>query len=132
MARMLIIDNEENLRRILQTVLTRKGHEVFLAENGEKGINVFERIRPSITLLDMRMPDMGGLEVLSHLRSIDHQAYVILLTGGGATEAEIQALSLTADDFLQKGFSFFELGETLRRALARMALRSLPSPSADH
>ncbi|MBC7839588.1 MAG: response regulator [Nitrospiraceae bacterium] len=121
MARMLVIDDEESIRKLLSTVLKRKGHEVFLADSGQKGINMFERTHPLVTILDLRLPDVNGIEVLSRLRAIDPQACVIMMTGFATGEAEAKALALGADDFLQKGFSLFELGEALRRAMASMS-----------
>lgn len=81
MARMLVIDDEDSIRKLLHTVVKRKGHEVFLADSGQKGINVFERTRPLITILDLHLPDVNGIEVLSRLRAIDPQACVIMMTG---------------------------------------------------
>jgi DNA-binding response OmpR family regulator len=121
MARMLVIDDEESIRKLLHTVLKRKGHEVFLADGGQKGINMFERTRPLITILDLHLPDVNGIEVLSRLRAIDPQACVIMMTGFATEEAAAKALALGADDFLQKGFSLFELGEALRRVIACMS-----------
>jgi two-component system, NtrC family, response regulator AtoC len=121
MARILVIDDEESIRKLLSTVLKRKGHEVFLADSGQKGINMFERTRPLITILDLRLPDVNGIEVLSRLRAIDPQACVIMMTGFATGEVEAKALALGADDFLQKGFSLFDLGDALRRVMASMS-----------
>lgn len=121
MARMLVINDEESIQKLLHTVLKRKGHEVFLADSGQKGISMFERTRPLITILDLHMPDLNGIEVLSRLRAIDPKACVIMMTGYGTEEAKAQALALGADAFLVKGFSLFELGEALRLAMACMS-----------
>lgn len=120
MARMLVIDDEESIRKLLYTALKRKGHEVFVAENGQKGIDIFGRMRPLITILDLHMLDLNGLEVLSRLRVIDPDACVIMLTGLGTEQEEAKAFTFGASDFLRKGFSLFELGEALRRTMARM------------
>ena len=120
MARMLVIDDEESIQKLLSTVLKRKGHEVFLADSGQKGIHIFERTRPLITILDLSMPDLNGIEVLSRLRAIDPRACVIIMTGYGTEEEKAKALALGADAFLKKGFSLFEFGEALRLAMACM------------
>jgi DNA-binding response OmpR family regulator len=117
----LVIDDEASIRNLMHNVLKRKGYEVFLADSGQNGIDMFERTRPLITILDLHMLDLSGLEVLSRLRAIDPKACVIILTGVGTKEVEAKALTLGADDFLKKGFSLFELGEALRRAMARMS-----------
>lgn len=72
-------------------------------------------MRPNITILDLQLPDLGGLKVLSRIRAIDPQASVIMLTGRGTEEEAATALALGAESFLTKGFSLFELGEALRR-----------------
>lgn len=127
MARILVIDDESSIRTLLHTVLKRKGHEVFLSDSGQHGIDVFARTRPLVTILDLKMPDMNGIETLKHLRMIDPQATVIILTGTGteAARAQVQALGVT--DFLMKGFSLFELGEALRRALRQANPTESPS-----
>lgn len=117
----LVIDDEASIRNLMHNVLKRKGYEVFLADSGQNGIDMFERTRPLITILDLHMLDLNGLEVLSRLRAIDPKACVIILTGVGTKEVEAKALTLGADDFLKKGFSLFELGEALRRAMARIS-----------
>ena len=127
MAQILVIDDEESIRKLLHTVLKRKGHEVFLADSGQKGINMFERTRPLITILDLRLPDVNGIEVLSRLRAIDPQACVIMMTGFATGEMEAKALALGADDFLKKGFSLFELGEALRRVMDSMSKDPVPA-----
>lgn len=127
MARILVIDDEESIRKLLSTVLKRKGHEVFLADSGLKGIKMFERTNPLVTILDLRLPDVNGIEVLSRLRAIDPKACVIMMTGFATEEAEAKALALGADDFLQKGFSLFELGEALRRVLDSMSKDPIPA-----
>lgn len=130
MARMLVIDDEESIRGLLSTVLKRKGHEVFLADSGQKGINMFERAHPLVTILDLHLPDVDGIEVLSRLRAIDPQACVIMMTGYGTEEAKAKALALGVDDFLEKGFSLFELGEALRRVMACMSQDSVLAAAA--
>lgn len=130
MASILVIDDEVSIRNLLHTMLKRKGHEVFLADSGQNGIDMFERTRPLITILDLHMLGLNGLEVLSRLRAIDPDACVIMLTGFGTKEVETRALTLGASDFLKKGFSLFELGEALRRAMARMSKHPVPPAAA--
>ena len=130
MASILVIDDEVSIRNLLHTMLKRKGHEVFLADSGQGGIDMFERTRPMITILDLHMLDLDGLEVLSRLRAIDPEACVIMLTGAGTKEAETRARTLGASDFLEKGFSLFELGEALRRAMALMSKHPVPPAAA--
>lgn len=126
MARILVIDDEEGSWKLLQAVLTRKRHHVFVAVNGQKGVNLFNRTRPLITLLGSRLPDMTGAEALARLRALDSQAYVIVLAGAASEGGASQAMQTEANDVLKKGFSLYELGETLRQALAS----ARPSPAS--
>jgi CheY-like chemotaxis protein len=70
-ANILVVGDETSLLTLRHTVLERKGHEVVLADSGQKGINLFARTRPLITILDLHLLDLNGLKVLSRLRAID-------------------------------------------------------------
>ena len=94
MATILAVDDDEKIRALLSTLLQRKGHHVFTADHGQKGIDVFRRERPHVTILDFEMPDIDGLEVLRQIRAIDPHAPVIMLTGAGTEAREKQAREL--------------------------------------
>ena len=117
MATILAVDDNEKIRELLATVLTRKGHRVLTADHGQKGIDVFRRERPHVTILDFEMPDMDGLVVLRQIREIDPHAPVIMLTGAGTEAREKQARELGVTDFLAKGFSLHEVGAALNQVL---------------
>jgi DNA-binding response OmpR family regulator len=117
MANILAVDDDEKIRELLSTLLRRKGHHVLTASHGQKGIDVFRRERPHVTILDFEMPDIDGLEVLRQIRAIDPHAPVIMLTGAGTEAREKQARELGVTDFLAKGFSLHELGATLNQVL---------------
>ncbi len=117
MANILAVDDDEKIRELLSTLLRRKGHHVLTASHGQKGIDVFRRERPHVTILDFEMPDIDGLEVLRQIRAIDPHAPVIMLTGAGTEAREKQARKLGVTDFLAKGFSLHELGATLNQVL---------------
>lgn len=117
MARILVIDDEPSIRDLLHTVLTRRGHEVVTASNGRNGLARFREDRPGLTILDLKMPDLGGLDVLKEIKAFDRETAVIILTGNGSDESATKAKELGATDFLQKGFSLHALGEALKRAL---------------
>jgi DNA-binding response OmpR family regulator len=121
MARILVVDDEESVRELLCTVLSRKGHEVLLADGGRKGLVLFEQRRPQVTILDLHMPELHGIEVLRRIRARDPQAPVIILTGYSTAEAESTARMLGVTQFLQKGFSLHELGAAVREALGESA-----------
>lgn len=117
MARILAVDDDVKIRDLLDTLLRRKGHQVLTAEHGQKGIDVFRRERPDITILDLEMPNMNGIEVLRQIRQIDPQAPVIILTGAGTEAFEKQARDLGVTHFLAKGFSLHELGDALKQVM---------------
>lgn len=119
MARILVIDDEPSIRDLLHTVLTRRGHEVITASSGKNGLARFREDRPGLTILDLKMPDKGGLDVLIDIRAMDQETPVIILTGVGTEEIAAKAKQLGATDFLQKGFSLHALGEALNRALKK-------------
>ena len=117
MARILVVDDEPMMRDLLQITLTRKGHEVLSADGGRKAIQRFRQEHPDLTILDLNLPDINGIDVLREIRSVDPHATVIILTGAGREDLEQEARALGVTDFLQKGFSLHELGAALNRVL---------------
>ncbi|HXC67604.1 MAG TPA: response regulator, partial [Nitrospiraceae bacterium] len=90
MTKVLVIDDEEGIRDLLDTLLTRKGYTVVLASGGRKGVELFRRERPDVVVLDLKMPEMDGLAVLQHIRNLTPSQPVIILTGAGLPAAEEQ------------------------------------------
>lgn len=114
--KILLIDDEESIRRLLGISLKHKGFEVFTAEDGEKGIEMFRRETPKIVLTDIKMPDVDGLEVLRRVKALDPEAQVIVITGHGDMESAIEALKLEASDFLNKPIRDEALMIAIKRA----------------
>ena len=81
MAKVLVIDDEQGIRTLLDTLLSRKGYDVVLAEGGRKGLDLFRRERPDVVVLDLKMPEMDGITVLQQVRSLKPDQPVIILTG---------------------------------------------------
>ena len=131
MATVLVVDDEELVRDLLYTVLTRLGHTVTLAERGDKAVEVFRRERPHLAILDLHLPDCDGVAILERIRAFDPRLPVIILTGAGTETAERQARDLGVTDFLQKEFSLHSLNEALKRAL-RDAGQPVPVPTRAH
>ena len=117
MAKILVIDDEPGIRDLLDTLLSRKGYDVVLAESGQKGLEVFRRARPDVVVLDLKMPGMDGLTVLQQVRSLNPTQPVIMLTGAGTPDAELQARALGVTEFVEKAFSLHLLGDSLKRLL---------------
>lgn len=117
MAKILVIDDEQSIRDLLNTLLRRKGYDVVLAESGRKGLELFRRERPDVVVLDLKMPGMDGLTVLQQVRSLDLRQPVIVLTGAGTAEAEQQVRALGVTEYVEKEFSLHHLGDSLKRLL---------------
>jgi len=117
MATILVIDDERLMCDFMRAVLGRQGHEVLTAYDGPSGIELYKRQRPGVTILDLALPGMSGLEVLQQLRAFDPHGTVLVLTGRGSDEAENQARALGVTDFLKKGLSLDNLMAALDRAL---------------
>jgi CheY-like chemotaxis protein len=117
MAKVLVIDDEQSIRDLLDTLLSRKGYRVALADNGLKGLEIFRRERPDVVVLDLKMPGMNGITVLQELRRLHPTQPVIVLTGAGTPEAERQIQALGVTEYVEKEFSLHYLGDALKRLL---------------
>jgi anti-anti-sigma factor len=122
MKRILVIDDEKPTLSMFRLFLAAYGFDVLTAENGEDGLEIFERERPPIVLTDIKMPGMDGLEVLEQIKRLDPRAEVIIITGHGDMEIAIQALNLNATDFINKPIQKDALDAALRRAGERLSM----------
>jgi DNA-binding response OmpR family regulator len=117
MTKVLVIDDEQGIRDLLDVLLRRKGYDVILAANGQKGLELFRRERPDVIVLDLKMPEMDGLTVLQEVRRFDPRQLVIILTGAGTPDAEQQVRALGVTEYVEKEFSLHLLGDSLKRLL---------------
>jgi len=102
MAKILVADDEWLICDLLRRILS-PAHEVLTAVNGREALELFQQHRPQITLLDLVMPEMDGIQVLRRIREIDPEASVIILTGKATDALEQEVRALGATDFLRKG-----------------------------
>ena len=109
--KVLIVDDEDNILTLIQTMLKQEGRHVALAAKGKDAIAMFKKERPHLTILDIDMPDIDGLTVLREIRTIDPQAKVIIFTGGDSPTVEREARALGVTDFLKKGFALPPISE---------------------
>jgi CheY-like chemotaxis protein len=123
--KVLIVDDEDNIRTLVQTMLKKEGRHVALAAKGKDAIAVFKRERPHLTILDIDMPDIDGITVLREIRTIDPQAKVMIFTGGDSPLVERDARALGVTDFLRKGFALPPIAELQ----ARSSMESIPTSS---
>lgn len=117
MATILVVDDEPSMRDLLRTVLARKGHEVVIAHDGQKALLRFRQDRPDVTILDLKLPDIDGINVLRQIHAVNPNHPVIILTGRWTEADEQQARELGVVEFIEKGFSLHVLGKALLRAL---------------
>lgn len=127
--KVLVVDDEENIRTLVQTMLKQEGRHVVLAARGKEAIAVFQKERPNLTILDIDMPDIDGITVLRQIRTIDPQAKVIVFTGGDSPAVEREARALGVTDFLQKGLALPPLAELQPRGSQSAVLEATPSPT---
>lgn len=130
MATILIVDDEQLICDLLRAVLGRQGHEVVTASNGKEGLELFKKHKPRFTLLDLRMPEMNGIEVLKNIRAIDPKAAVMILTAWGSDALERQARQLGVMDFLSKGLALDVLVAAMERALPKPVKAPAAAPAA--
>jgi DNA-binding NtrC family response regulator len=117
MAKILVIDDDQGIRRLLDSLLRRKGYDVVLAENGRRGLELFRREHPDVIVLDLKMPEMDGLTVLRQIRSVDLKQSVIIFTGAGTPETEQQIRALGVTEIVEKDVSLDRLEDSLKRLL---------------
>jgi two-component system KDP operon response regulator KdpE len=118
--RVLVVDDEPQIRRALRVTLRANGYEVVEAPDGETGLDLAAAQPPDVVVLDLALPDLDGVEVCRRLREWS-QVPVIVLSAMGDDEAKVGALDQGADDFVTKPFSTPELLARIRVALRRMA-----------
>ncbi|MDC0681050.1 sigma-54-dependent transcriptional regulator [Sorangium atrum] len=123
MRRVLVVDDEENLRLVVRTFLKRDGYEVEAVSSGEEALAMVETFGPDVILTDVRMPRMGGLDLLATLKAKGNEATVIVMSAYGNVDLAIEAMKAGAYDYIQKPFKAEEVLLTLRKAEEREALR---------
>ncbi|EYF04329.1 sigma-54-dependent transcriptional regulator [Chondromyces apiculatus] len=123
MRRVLVVDDEENLRVVARSFLKREGYEVEVAQSGEEALKLVETFGPDVILTDVRMPRMGGLDLLATLKAKSNEATVIVMSAFGNLDLAIEAMKSGAYDYIQKPFKAEEVILALRKAEEREALR---------
>src|SRR5215471_11761053 len=116
--RILIVDDEPQITRVLRTGLTTRGYEVRVASDGESALDTFNDWPPDLVITDLSMPNMDGLELCRRLRLIS-QVPIIVLSVKGEERVRVDALDAGADDFVTKPFGIEELLARIRAALRR-------------
>ena len=126
-SKILVIDDEEQIRRALKSILSARHYDVILAPNGEEGLDLAIDNSPDLVILDLAMPDMTGFEVCKELRAW-YNGPILVLSVRSSDADKISALDLGADDYLTKPFSAGELLARVRALLRRAAGLASPPP----
>jgi two-component system response regulator AtoC len=123
MRRVLVVDDEENIRLVLRTLLKKHGYEVEVADSGESALAALDSFDPDVILTDVRMPRMGGLDLLATIKAKQHPATVIVMSAYGNVDLAIDAMKAGAYDYVGKPFKPDEIVLVLRKAEERETLR---------
>lgn len=121
--KILLVDDEQDLRDVLEISLLDLGYIVLTAENGKQALEIFKKENPIIVLTDIKMPEMGGIELLSKIKNHNPDTEVIIITGHGDTDLAIKSLKYKAIDFITKPISNDALEIALKRANDKIITR---------
>jgi DNA-binding NtrC family response regulator len=123
MERILVIDDEPLILKMLIRYLGAEGYNVLTAKDGKEGLDIFQKQRPPLVITDVRMPGISGLEVLKGVKAIDSNTEVIVVTGHADMEISIEALRLEASDFITKPVGIELLQLSISRAFDKQKIK---------
>jgi signal transduction histidine kinase len=119
----LLVDDEEGIRKVLGLLLADMGYQVHTAATGTEALQIFEKLQPPIVLTDIKMPEMDGIELLRELKQISPDTEVIMITGHGDMDLAIKSVKYEATDFVTKPINDEVLEIALNRAHERITMR---------
>jgi len=123
-AKILVVDDEKGMRDLLTKVLKKEGYEVFVAQDGEEGLDTIKNQPVDIVIADLDMPVMNGIEMVKKAKEFDPSLTIIIITAYASMETAIEALKLGAYDYLIKPFNIEQIKLTVKKALERISLIS--------
>ena len=123
MAKLLLVEDDENLGFMLEDNLKDIGHTVFWAKNGIEGLEVFDRTKPELCIVDIMMPKMDGFELAEKIRQSDEFTPIIFLTAKSLEEDRLKGFEIGGDDYLTKPFSMKELSYRVNVFLRRSSVQ---------
>lgn len=127
-AKILVVDDEPQITRVLRTSLSPHGYEVRITNDGESALEVFQEWNPDLIITDLSMPKMTGIELCENIRDRSHVP-IIVLSVRGDDKNKVDALDKGADDYVTKPFSINELLARIRANLRRASLAKEPESS---
>ena len=119
----LIVDDEESIRKSLSGVLADEGYEVATAATGKEALDLLGEAQPALALLDIRMPEMDGIETLRRFKELRPEMQVIMITGHGEIEDAVKTIKLGAYDFIRKPLSISDVTLAVQHGLEDYRLR---------
>ena len=125
--RAVVVDDEDSLTDLLSMALRYEGWDVRIASDGQKALQLAREFRPDVIVLDIMLPDIDGMQVLTRLRADNVQTPVLFLTAKDALDDRVAGLTIGGDDYVTKPFSLEELVARLRGLIRRSTLSSLDS-----
>ncbi|MBI5663748.1 MAG: sigma-54-dependent Fis family transcriptional regulator, partial [Nitrospirae bacterium] len=123
MGNILVVDDEKSMREILEIFLKSEGYGVSVAENGEKAIEAVKKDIFDLIITDMKMPKVGGLELLKNVKQIAPDTVVVIITAFGTTDSAVEAMKLGAYDYIQKPFQLDNIRLVVKNALEKQKLQ---------
>lgn len=122
-AKILVIDDEKLLRWSLEQNLTKEGYSVVTAEKGAQGLELFSEEQPDITLLDVHLPDVSGINILESIKRENRDAIIIMVTAFGDIQTAVKTIKIGAYDFVEKPFNMDKLKILIAKAVETVTLR---------
>ncbi len=119
----LIVDDEILTLNNLRKALEKEGYEIYIADSGERALEIIHKLKPDLVLLDLMLPGISGLEVLKNTKERGNEIIVIMMTAYEILEKAVEAMKLGAYDYILKPFKISDLKNTIRRALETLYLR---------
>jgi two-component system response regulator AtoC len=119
----LIVDDEILTLNNLKKTLEKEDYEVLVTNSGETALEIFEKYKPQLVLLDLMLPGISGIEVLKHIKEIERETIVIMMSAYEILEKAVESMKLGAYDYLLKPFKINDLKNAIRRALETLSLR---------
>nr|WP_320016696.1 response regulator [uncultured Desulfobacter sp.] len=117
--KILIVDDEKDFVEMFSLRLTRQGEKVSVAYSGQEALDLLEKTKIDVVILDIRMPGMDGIETLKKIKAAYPLVEVIMLTGHGSTETAVEGMKAGAFDYLMKPADFEDISEKLANAWKR-------------
>lgn len=120
--KILLVDDEDGIRKVLKITLESAGYEILTAPDGETGLDIFVREAPDLVITDIKMPGIDGIELLKRIKHLNPETEVIMITGHGDMDLAVKSLQYEAADFITKPIDSLDLESAIKKAEDRMAI----------